>query len=202
MGREYVDLHVTKFDPRTAETLVALGFKHVCTTDFKKNMSVSSFHELSVYGKAVVEARSRSELLQRLKAVDRKLLIGVKPLTREALIVAARDRRVGTVMAHGEVAELDRHVLQVFDNSLEITVSELAEAFKDLRKWRNLQKLCKTAARFQIPLIISSGAGGADELMPPKQLACVLSAMKEVQTPDLDAVSTTPLKLVREKLER
>ncbi|MEM1946914.1 MAG: hypothetical protein QW614_04070 [Candidatus Caldarchaeum sp.] len=199
MGREYVDFHLSKFDSKVAETLVSLGFKHACTTDYSNLGQVSG---LSVYRKAVLEARSRTEILQRLRALANNVLAAVKPLTREALIVAARDKRVATVVVHGEIAELDRHVVEVLDNHLEITMAEVVEAFSDLRRWRNLQSLCRNAAKFELPMVISSGAMSAEEVMPPTQLAYVVSALKDEPTPDLEAISTVPLKLLREKLER
>ncbi|MDW7978456.1 MAG: hypothetical protein RMH74_06610 [Candidatus Caldarchaeum sp.] len=197
MAREYVDMHVEKMDERMASTMARMGFRHVCAVDVKA-LGKEADLGVSVYRKVFLEVSSRGELLQLLKNCGKKVVVGVKPLTREALMVAARDGRVGTIMVHGEMAEIDRHVAKVLKNCLEITVSEIAESFEESRRWRNLLKIVRAAEFIGTPIIVSSGASCETELLPPHQMAYMLASMRSLNRPDLDAVSTTPLKLLRQ----
>ncbi len=201
MVREYVDFYVKKIDRQVAAALAGMGFKHVCVTDHGKNLSGEEVFKqfgIRVYRKVFFEASSRAELLKRLRKLGRGSVVSIKPLTREALMVAARDGRVATVFVHGEMSEIDRHVIQVFRNCFEISMSEVVESFREDRKLRNLFKIFQSVARYNIPTVISSGASDADKVLPPHQLAYVLAALKNWRIPDLDAVSTIPVKILRE----
>lgn len=196
MPRKYVDLHVLRMDRSMASTMAGMGYGHVCVVG--EGVYDASSLGITVHRKEYLEVESRTDLLSRLRRLERNVLVCVKPLTREALMVAARDGRVGTVMVYGGMADVDRHVAQVFKNILEITVAEIIECFNDGRKWRSLMRIVKAADAVGIPTIISSGASCEEELLPPRQLGYILAALKGVDSPVLDSVSTIPLKLLED----
>ncbi|MEM1955869.1 MAG: hypothetical protein QXN44_03940, partial [Candidatus Caldarchaeum sp.] len=86
----------------------------------------------------------------------------------------------------------------VFKNILEITVAEVIECFNDDRRWRSLLRIVRAADAVGVPTIISSGASCEEELLPPRQLGYILAALKGVESPVLDSVSTIPLKLLED----
>jgi len=196
MPRKYVDMHVLTMDRSMASSLAGMGYRHVCVVG--DEVSDASNLGITVHRKKYLEVESRNDLLKRLRRLERNVLVCVKPLTREALMVAARDGRVGTVMVYGGMADVDMHVAQVFKNILEITVAEVIECFNDDRRWRSLLRIVRAADAVGVPTIISSGASCEEELLPPRQLGYILAALKGVESPVLDSVSTIPLKLLED----
>lgn len=198
MPKEYVDFFIKKFNRETAIKLAAYGFKHACVVDMVNNFGY--FLGLRVYRKILVEASTRWDVLEALRNSRKKVVTSIKPLTREALMTSCRDERVATVLLHGEIAEFDRHVAEVIQNPVEVSISELVECVNDEKKWKALTSFIRKAYMAGVKIVLSSGASQVDEILPPNQLAYVAAALTQRKNHFYDAVSLFPLEILKEKL--
>jgi RNase P/RNase MRP subunit p30 len=191
----YVDLWVAG-DPEIIKRLHTLGFSACAVVGglegLKELRTKGSETGMRIVGKIVHEARSRSDVLNRIRERPRNALVSIAPMTREALMVAVRDERVDTVIVHGDIAEIDRHVIQVLQNPLELTLQTMLKSLKDMKAMRKIAGICRTSIVKELPLIISSGAQNATGLRKPRQLAYLASALAGVKAPHLEAVSEMP----------
>jgi RNase P/RNase MRP subunit p30 len=202
MSRAYADLWVSA-DPEILKRLKALRYS-ACAVEMGEGEALTQLirrtaeeYGISAVGKRIFRASKRQEILERLRGRPEKILISVMPLSREALMVALRDERVDTVIAHGEMAEIDRNVLEVYQNPLELSLSTVRSSLKDVRRLRNIVRLCQACVAREKPLIISSGARSVHELRKPRQMAYLLSALSGSHNPEEGSVSETPYAVLR-----
>ncbi len=199
MAREYADIYLRGLDEGCIAALVGYGYRLACVENLSNEFAEKARSlGLTVIRKQVFTPSSRSELLRCLHEID-EVCVSVKPLSREALMTALRDRRVDTVMLHGGIAEVDRHILQVWENAVELAVSELVECAGNVKGLRTVIAYCRKAVENDIPVAVSSGAASAEEILPPQQLAYVLAALTDLEAPVLDSVSTAPAKIIRKE---
>ncbi len=199
MAREYADIYLRGLDEGCIAALVGYGYRLACVENLSNEFAEKARSlGLTVIRKQVFTPSSRSELLRCLHEID-EVCVSVKPLSREALMTALRDRRVDTVMLHGGIAEVDRHILQVWENAVELAVSELVECAGNVKGLRTVIAYCRKAVENDIPVAVSSGASSAEEILPPQQLAYVLAALTDLEAPVLDSVSTAPAKIIRKE---
>ncbi|GBC70008.1 hypothetical protein HRbin01_01715 [archaeon HR01] len=202
MTRDYTDLWVSP-DPEILKRLRALGYS-ACGLELGYGEALpqpfaraAAELGISAVVKRIYRAGSRQEILEKLRGRPGNIILSVMPLSREALMVALRDERVDTVIAHPEMAEVDRNVLEVYQNPLEISLAAVRESLKDFRRLKNIVRLCQTCIAEEKPLVISSGARNIYELRKPRQMAYLLSALAGYDNPWDEAVSTTPYTVVR-----
>ncbi|MDJ0269407.1 MAG: RNase P subunit p30 family protein [Aigarchaeota archaeon] len=180
------------------ERLSSLGFSACCLEtgmegkEYKEVAEVGVAYKMEVVRKRVVEARSRIDVLQALRKKKPSEICAVTPRTREAFLVAARDERVDTIIIHEELVELDRHILKVLKNFLELPLDTVFKAIDDSTVLTRLVNVLRVVAAVELPLIISSGASLPERLRSPRQLAAVLNAFGIEQVKSLDAVSNIP----------
>ncbi len=199
MAREYADIYLRGLDEGCIAALVGYGYRLACVENLSNEFAEKARSlGLTVIRKQVFTPSSRSELLRCLHEID-EVCVSVKPLSREALMTALRDSRVDTVMLHGGIAEVDRHILQVWENAVELAVSELVECAGNVKGLRTVIAYCRKAVENDIPVAVSSGAASAEEILPPQQLAYVLAALTDLEAPVLDSVSTAPAKIIRKE---
>ena len=197
MARQYADIYLRGLDEGCIATLVGYGYRLACVENLSNEFAEKARRlGLTVLRKRVFNPSSRSELLRSLHEIN-EVCVSVKPLSREALMTALRDRRVDTVILHGGIAEVDRHILQVWENAVELAVSELVECAGNVKGLRTLIAYCRKAVENEVPVAVSSGAASAAEILPPQQLAYVLAALTDLEAPVLNAVSTTPVTILR-----
>ncbi len=199
MAREYADIYLRGLDEGCIAALVGYGYRLACVENLSNEFAEKARSlGLTLFRKQVFTPSSRSELLRCLHGIG-DVCVSVKPLSREALMTALRDSRVDTVILHGGIAEVDRHILQVWENAVELAVSELVECAGNVKGLRALIAYCRKAVEKNIPVAVSSGAASAEEILPPQQLAYVLAALTDLEAPVLDAVSTTPATILRKE---
>ncbi len=199
MAREYADIYLRGLDEGCIAALVGYGYRLACVENLSNEFAEKARSlGLTVIRKQVFTPSSRSELLRCLHEID-EVCVSVKPLSREALMTALRDSRVDTVILHGGIAEVDRHILQVWENAVELAVSELVECAGNVKGLRTVIAYCRKAVENDIPVAVSSGAASAEEILPPQQLAYVLAALTDLEAPVLDSVSTAPAKIIRKE---
>jgi RNase P/RNase MRP subunit p30 len=199
VAREYADIYLKGLDGDCIAALVGYSYRLACVENLSNDFAEKARSlGLTVRRKQVLSPSSRSELLRCLHEIDEEC-VSVKPLSREALMTALRDRRVDTVMLHAGIAEVDRHILQVWENAVELAVSELVECAGNVKGLRTVIAYCRKAIDNDIPVAVSSGAASAEEILPPQQLAYVLAALTDVEAPVLDAVSTAPVTILKKE---
>jgi RNase P/RNase MRP subunit p30 len=200
VAREYADIYLKGLDGDCIAALVGYSYRLACVENLSNEFAEKARSlGLTVRRKQVLSPSSRSELLRCLHEIDEEVCVSVKPLSREALMTALRDRRVDTVMLHAGIAEVDRHILQVWENAVELAVSELVECAGNVKGLRTVIAYCRKAVDNDIPVAVSSGAASAEEILPPQQLAYVLAALTEMEAPVLDAVSTAPVTILKKE---
>ncbi len=199
MREGYVDLWVAG-ELAIIQRLKTLGYSHCAITGDHDGLEELRARAdeigVRVVGKNVFEAYSRGDVLNRVKERPRHTLVSIVPMTREALMVAVRDERVDTVIVHGEIAEIDRHVIQVLQNPLELTLNTVLKVMGDVKAMRKIVSVCKTSIVRELPLVISSGASNATGLRKPRQLAYLAAALADTDGPCLETVSETPLSIL------
>jgi len=197
MAREYVDLYLQRLDEEGVAVLAGYGYRQACVENLPNGfVEIARRLGLTVRRKKVLNPSSRAELLECLRETSDGVCVSVRPMSREALMTAVRDTRVDTVLIHGGVAEIDRHIIEVWENGIEIAVSELLACVENVKMLRTVMAYCRKAVENNIPLTVSSGAASTDEILPPQQLAYVLAALTDFETPIVQAVSTTPIKIL------
>lgn len=199
MAKQFIDFYVKKLDATAVTTLVSYGYTHVCV---EKNVldKTAAYEQLVVHRKVLAEASTRGEVLELARRFGGRAVVSVKPIGREALMTASRDERVATVVVHSEIPEFDRHVAAVFNNAVEVAVSELIACFSDEESWRNITTFVRKAAAVGKQILVSSGAEHADQILPPHQLAMVEAAIVGKKTHDLATVSIVPSQTLRRVL--
>lgn len=160
--------------------------------EYKEAAEMGVAHKIEVVRKRVVEARSRIDVLQAVRKKKPREIYAVAPKTREAFLVAARDERVDTIIIHEDLAELDRHILKVLKNFLELPLDTIFKALDDDSVLTRLVNILQVVAAEELPLIISSGASLPERTRSPRQLAAILAALGIEQVKSLDAVSSIP----------
>lgn len=203
MMEEYVDMWV-EGGSETILRAADLGFRVCAVVHNHQRWPYGSLKNAGDAGVRVVrkeihEARTRAEVLNMLRGRPENLIISVIPLTREALMVALRDERVDTVIAHPEIVEVDRHVIQVFENPVELSLRSVKESLGSVKALRNISSLCRVCLAKDLPLLVSSGARTPIELRKPRQLAYLVSALAGINNPHMAAVSTTPARVLERR---
>jgi len=187
--------------PEIFERLAGLGYwgcaveTELPNRDFDSLASTARVHGIQVVRKSVVETYSREDGLRRLRRKGLGELVSLLPRSREAMLLAARDERVATVVLDGKTAELDRHIIQVLRNPLEFGLRELATSVRD-GSLEPILRAMRVISKKSLPMVFSSHASAAAGLRSARQLAYTLQAFGLEQSHSLDAVSEVPAGLV------
>lgn len=151
---------------------------------------------LKLVRKEVYKAETREDILTTLRARPQNIIISIIPRTREALMVALRDERVDTVIAHPELAEIDPHIIHVYENPLELTLRTVIQSLGSAKALRSISTLCRICIDKELPIILSSAARTPHELRKPRQLAYLLAAIAGRSNPIIEAVQTHALNVL------
>ena len=152
-------------------------------------------HGLELYSKAVISAKTRSDVLKMVTKLRHSYdVITVHCLTRDAALVALRDGRVDTVVfrPNGFMA-IDKHMLSVTRNSIELTLVDAISDKVALQKMRGIVQLIDAKG---LSLVFSSGASNPIEQRGPFEASCVINAFGLNFERSLDALSTVPLNIL------
>lgn len=200
MARRFVDAWLRPGDRATLERVLRacheLGYwgaaLEVDEKLWREAQELGRDFGLEVFRRTTVEASSKSELYRRLGAVRWSHdLVGVATTERDVLLAAVRDMRVDTViMTHRAAPPVDRHILQVTANCLEVALFHVFEY--GFEAFRAALRAIKAAHKKKIRLIISTGAKDEYELRTPRQLASLACAASTDIGFALDAVSKFP----------
>ncbi|MEM0381952.1 MAG: RNase P subunit p30 family protein [Nitrososphaerota archaeon] len=163
---------------------------------------VAGAYGLEVFRRVTVEASSRGELYEKLRAVRWSYdLVSVATHDRDVLLAAVRDMRVDTVIASSpRTPPIDRHVVEVTGNSLELALLHILEG--GFEAFRTVTRVVWTAYKKRLNLVVSTGARDEYELRPPRQMASVPWSLGASPSYALDAVSSYPARILLENRGR
>ena len=147
---------------------------------------------------------NRRELLSALRRLRRRFeLIGVLCQNKEVARVAARDRRVDFLLfpLEPEKRYFDRAEVELAQDSncaLEIDLMPIFKLplEKRIRVLAKLRDEVALAKRYEVPVVICSGAGEPILMRRPRELAYLATVLDLGLEEALDALSKTPLSLL------
>ena len=184
------------------DRLSSLKFQYACVDssyDWKEIRDKAKERSVEVVPKRVVYASNRMDVLQAGRRKKREEILSIAPSTREALIVSARDERVDTVIVTPQLPEIDRHILQVLRNFLEIPLEYFIGILDSDEFLKKMVLLFRIAERKELRLIISSGSSTELGLRSPRQLASIPEAFGFPTEKALDMVSNNPFFILEKR---
>lgn len=210
MTRRFVDLWVRPSDPSNLEEVIKtcheLGFwamaVEVDDKAWAEARRLAPINGLEIFRRVTLYPSSKGELYKLLRDCRWKYdLVSVVTSVRDVLMAAVRDMRVDTVVVNSPKAVyLDRHIVQVTNNSLEVVFANIVESgFESLK---TTLRAVRIAYAKGLKLALSSGAQDEYSLRSPRQLASVAWCLGAAPDYSLDTVSKTPGKILEENRGR
>jgi ribonuclease P/MRP protein subunit RPP1 len=214
--RRFIDLHVqAPEDPEKArpmfELAARLGFKGVGLAmegshqrDLKAVASAAGIDPVS---RVDLAPKNTGELTAALRRLRRRFeIVAVESRSKKVARQAAKDHRVdilnfpSSLSARSSI-RLDRQEASLASDAncaYEINVADLlGQDWDDLSRLISLMRTeVDTARRFDVPIIVSSGARGILQMRDPRGLAAVSALLDLDDDEGLDAVSKTPMGMV------
>ncbi len=206
--KKYFDLHIS---PRLGEVekLITeakhLGYSCVASTG---NIRSETSIDIDVATRVDLEPRRGSDLLEQLKKVRGKFeIVAVKCTNKDVARQAAKDHRVDILLFPEDLnirrnARLDTQEAQLASEvgcCYEINASELLFSGENrLSRLTNvIKRELEVARRFDIPIIISSGASTSMGLREPKAIAAMTFLLDISEEAVVEMQTTTPGQLLR-----
>ena len=214
--RRFMDLHIkAPEEPDGARSMLVLaarlGFKGVGLTlegSHPRNLGdMASGVEIDLVSRVDLTPRNARELTATLRKLRRRFeVIAVECRSKRVARQAAKDHRVDILNFPPSVDARSRIRLDRQEASLaseancayEVNVADLLRQDRITRP--KLISLMRTevdvAKRFDVPIIVSSGAQNLLQMRDPRGLASLLTLLDLSEDEGLDAVSKTPLRMV------
>lgn len=175
----YIDLWIKSLDPELCRMLHETGYSIIVL----EGTYPSVCEGILVFEKKIVEAASRKELLHKLRNVDRKYVVSVKPRSVESARVAARDSRVDTIILDEDsVRFMDKHQFNLMKQFVKPLEFSLNTWLRTSLKNRALvhRALFTCIHRYGLPIVVSSGASKWNEVIHPKSAIEFLSSLLNI----------------------
>lgn len=179
-----------------------LGFSAVAIEGddeiFRAASETASQLGLETYRRRTITVNIRDRLYEELSknrwSYD---LISVRSDEREVLMAALRDNRVDTVlMSHSSAPLMDRHIVSVANNLVEVALSDILE--HGYESFYRVMKLSSFLKKDRIRIVVTSGASESLEVRAPRQLGSIMLAMGMGPDKALDTVSGRIVRVLRE----
>ena len=151
---------------------------------------------LTLVRKKIVIAKRRNDVLEACRNKPFKTILTIWPLSREALMTACRDERVDTVYVDVKNVEIDRHVIQVLNNFLEITLTDFIFYMENKELFKRLITTLQIIKKKRLRCIISSGASNPLMLRSPRQMASIPEMIETSTENALDMISKNPFTIL------
>lgn len=224
MTRKFIDLHIkSPVEAGSMEAMMGmaarLGFKGVGIvsggTNDENPIQTASVLGLDPVSRVDIAPRNPRELTVALRRLRRRYeVIAVECNSKAVARQAAKDNRVDILDFPSSAASRRRVQFDQQEASLasqancayEINLVQILRLGPIAAgKFISLMKdEVSIATRYDVPIVVSSGAGDPIHLRGPRELAAVTDLLDIEEDRSLDAVSTTPWNIVvrnREKLE-
>ncbi len=210
MARRFVDAWLRPESRGTLEEVLRscheLGYwgvaLEVSDDSWGEARSLANAYGLEAFRRVTIEAGSREELYRRLRAARwRYDLVAVSTRDRDVLMAAVRDMRVDTVIVSNPGSPpIDRHVVQVVSNSLELVLLDMLEG--GYEAFRTAARVVRTTYKRGLRLVVSSGARDGYGLRSPRQMASIAWSLGTSPDYALKTVSTFPSEMLLENRGR
>ena len=214
--RRFIDLHIKAPEEPDGvrpmlELAARLGYKGVGLTlegSHPRDLGdMASGVEIDLVSRVDLTPRNASELTATLRRLRRRFeVIAVECRSKRVARQAAKDHRVDILNFPSSIGARSRIRLDRQEASLasdancayEVNVADLLRLDRVTRP--KLISLMRTevdvAKRFDVPIIVSSGAQNLLQMRDPRGLASLLALLDLSEDEGLDAVSKTPLRMV------
>jgi ribonuclease P/MRP protein subunit RPP1 len=206
--KRYIDLHLRP-KPGESERLVTemkqLGYSCVASTT-SNNLEASI--DIDVASRVDLEPRRGSDLLDQLRKVRSRFeVVAVKCINKDVARQAAKDHRVDillfpedlTIRRNARLDTQEAKLASEVDCCYEINASELL--FTGETRLAKLATVIKreleVARRFDVPVILSSGASTSMGLREPKALAAMTVLLDVSEEAAVEMQTTTPDRLLK-----
>lgn len=179
-----------------------LGFNAVAVEGdeeiFRAASETASQLGLEIFRRKTINVNVKDRLYEELSkhrwSYD---LISVRSNEREVLMAALRDNRVDTViMSHSTAPIIDRHIVSVANNLVEVALSDILEHGYD--SFYRVVRLSPFLKRDRIQVVVTSGATESLGIRTPRQLASIMLAMGVGPDKALGTVSGRIIDVLRE----
>lgn len=211
MARRFIDLWIRPSIEEAEELikkLVELGYSGAASEfrgeeEWGRLREIAERFGLKLYRKLVIEAKSRKELLCKLRA-NRGCyeVISVICKNLETTLVAARDSRVDTLIIPPEHRyRIDKGVAVLLRNRVEIPFKWFLEKGGREKFLTTALEIVRVLGR-KNGIIVSSCAETALELRGARQLASLLEVLGLNSERALDSVSKEPYRIIETNLKK
>jgi ribonuclease P/MRP protein subunit RPP1 len=222
--RRFIDLHLRPSEDSESvramlELAARLEFKEIGLVRgeiHSRNLkSMASGMGLDLVSRVDLAPRNTNELTAALRRLRRRfMIVAVECRSKNVARQAAKDHRVDILNFPSSVSARSRNRFDRQEASLasdancayEINASDLLQPDQVSRaKLLSLMRgEVDNAKRFDVPIVVSSGALNAMQMRDPRGLAAILTILDMNEEEGLESVSKTPMRIVtanREKLE-
>jgi len=179
-----------------------LGYKAVVVEandeSFKIACKTATDLGIEIFRRRTINVNTRDGLYSELaKHRWSYELISVKSSEREVVMAALRDMRVDTViMSHPSAPIIDRHIVSVASNLVEVVLSDLIE--HGYEAFYRVLRLSTYLKKDRIKMVITSGASDCLGVRAPMQLPSILLTMGVGPDKALNTVSVPIIEVLRQ----
>jgi ribonuclease P/MRP protein subunit RPP1 len=216
--RKFLDLNIRPLKKELRRSMLELaadlGYKGVGLTTEKPPERGEIYPELDLVSRVNLRPSNVNDLMNCLRRIRRKyVIIAVECHSKNVARQAAKDNRVDILnfpvgISARRRVRFDRQEASLAGGAncvYEVNVSDLLGVGPLIlsRLLSMFRKEVENAKRYDVPVIVSSGADEPLMMREPRSLAAVLSLLGLDEKESLDAVSTTPWGMAegnREKL--
>ena len=201
--RKYFDLHLDPEDPSRLQDMIylaiQLGFSNVATT----SLEVELEKKIEVHNRINLEAKSRSDLLEKLRKVRRSHdLVAVVCNNKEVARQAAKDQRVDIInfsndLNNRKLTWLDHQEAELAETTncaYEINIEGLllSGTIRTAKLLSVMRRELQNALTHSLPIIISSGARYPLLQREPRALTSLASLLDIDEELAKDMISEIP----------
>jgi ribonuclease P/MRP protein subunit RPP1 len=225
MKREFADLHLYLDIKENATAVsmmkkaVKLGYRliavplspEITLQEIANMRKTFRTYNLDLVSRIDLQPKNHRELMYQLRRFRRKFeLICVICTNKTVARQAAKDRRVDLLnfpLLHFRYRYFDKSEAELASKSLaalEIDVKPLIllEGIRRIRLISSLRREAAIAIKFNIPIVLSSGASAEDLLRKPKEMAALSFLFDLDKDIALRAVSHNPSSIVKRNREK
>lgn len=225
--RFFIDLNIKsnistgKSSPtQIAKMASHLGFKAVALSDFNlKNLDIVDDvkqifreHGIDLITRVDINEKTPRQLKQALRKLRRKVeVIAVFCKNLNVARLAARDRRVDLLCFSVKswrknfFDKSEAHLAIQGESILEVNLNPIIKAKthgERIQAIRIYSENIRIAKRYNVPIIVTSGASSIYEMRAPRELAALATLLGLTDFEAREALSNAPLNLVRKNREK
>ncbi len=215
--RKFLDLNIRPLKEELRRSMLELaadlGYKGVGLTTEEPPERGEIYPELDLVSRMTLRPSNVNDLTKSLRRIRRKyVIIAVECHSKNVARQAAKDNRVDILNFPVSISARRRVRFDRQEASLagrancvyEVNVSDLLGVGPLIlsRLLSIFREEVENAKRYDVPVIVSSGADEPLRMREPRSLAAVLSLLGLDEKESLDAVSTTPWGMAEDNREK